>query len=96
MEPDLHDGDDILVQYADAISPGEVGVFVADGEGFVKEYQPTAFIPIIPSILFCILTTTTTFAASAGLSASYPSTPGPRKRSRRELDDLQHEAAQRH
>ena len=40
MEPDLHDGDDILVQYADAISPGEVGVFVADGEGFVKEYQP--------------------------------------------------------
>ena len=74
MEPDLHDGDDILVQYADAISPGERSS---------RNTSPTAFIPIIPSILFCILTTTTTFAASAGLSASYPSTPGPRKWSRR-------------
>ena len=40
MEPTFHDGDDLLVRYSDGIRPGEIGIFVADGEGYVKEYQP--------------------------------------------------------
>ena len=39
MEPTYHDGDDLLVEHADRIEPGEIGIFVAAGEGFVKEYQ---------------------------------------------------------
>lgn len=40
MEPTFRDGDDLLVEYAPSIAPGEIGVFVAAGEGFVKEFQP--------------------------------------------------------
>ena len=39
MEPTYHDGDEVLVQYVERILPGQIGVFVADGEGLVKEYQ---------------------------------------------------------
>ena len=40
MEPTYSDGDRLLVQYAEEIKPGQIGIFVADGEGLVKEYQP--------------------------------------------------------
>ena len=40
MEPTYSDGDRLLVQYAEEIMPGQIGIFVADGEGLVKEYQP--------------------------------------------------------
>lgn len=40
MEPTYYDGDELLVEYAESISPGQIGIFVADGEGLVKEYQP--------------------------------------------------------
>lgn len=40
MEPTFHDGDDLLVEYTQEIEPGEIGIFVVAGEGFVKEYQP--------------------------------------------------------
>lgn len=39
MEPTYHDGDELLVQHVERILPGQIGVFVADGEGLVKEYQ---------------------------------------------------------
>lgn len=39
MEPTYSDGDQLLVQYAEQIKPGQIGIFVADGEGLVKEYQ---------------------------------------------------------
>ena len=40
MEPTFHDGDQLLVQHASEIRPGELGVFLVDDEGYVKEYQP--------------------------------------------------------
>ncbi len=39
MEPKYHDGDDLLVEHADSIDYGDVGIFVFDGEGLVKEYR---------------------------------------------------------
>ena len=39
MEPTFHDGDALLVKHAHSVSPGEIGIFVANGEGFVKEYR---------------------------------------------------------
>ena len=40
MEPTYSDGDRLLVQYTEQIKSGQIGIFVADGEGLVKEYQP--------------------------------------------------------
>ena len=39
MEPTFHDGDELFVEHTSRIQPGEIGIFVAAGEGFVKEYQ---------------------------------------------------------
>lgn len=38
MEPVYHDGQIVWVQPCDALRPGEVGIFVYDGEGFLKVY----------------------------------------------------------
>lgn len=40
MEPTFMDGDRVLVQHTDSLRPGEIGVFLVDNEGFIKEYQP--------------------------------------------------------
>ena len=40
MEPTFHDGDDLFIEHTESIKPGEIGIFIANGEGFVKEYQP--------------------------------------------------------
>ena len=37
MEPTYHDGDNILVRLQPSIDIGEVGVFVKDCEGYIKE-----------------------------------------------------------
>lgn len=39
MEPTYHDGDELLVEHVQELNPGEVGIFVVNGDGFVKEYQ---------------------------------------------------------
>ncbi len=39
MEPDFYDGEQVLVQHTERVLPGEVGVFLVDNEGFIKEYQ---------------------------------------------------------
>lgn len=38
MEPKYRNGDHLLVRATDSIEIGEIGVFVLDGEGFVKVY----------------------------------------------------------
>ncbi len=38
MEPKYHDRDILLVQTADAIEYGELGIFILDGEGYFKVY----------------------------------------------------------
>ncbi len=39
MEPTFFDGDRVLVQRADSLREGEIGIFLVDGEGFIKEYR---------------------------------------------------------
>lgn len=37
MEPTLHNGDRLLIHRTEVLSPGQIGVFVFDGESYVKE-----------------------------------------------------------
>jgi len=39
MEPTYHHGDDLFVEYTPDLRPGEIGVFIVAGEGYVKEYR---------------------------------------------------------
>ena len=39
MEPKYHDGDILLVQHADSVEIGELGIFLLDGCGFFKQYE---------------------------------------------------------
>ena len=39
MEPTFHAGDDLLIEHTETLEPGEIGIFVINGEGFVKEYR---------------------------------------------------------
>ena len=39
MEPTFRHGDDLFVEHTPALDLGEIGIFVAAGEGYVKEYQ---------------------------------------------------------
>ena len=39
MEPVLHDGQYAWVEEGSRLNPGEVGLFVVDGEGFIKVYD---------------------------------------------------------
>ena len=39
MEPDFHDGQDVYVQHTQDLEVGEIGLFVINGDGFIKEYQ---------------------------------------------------------
>ena len=49
MEPRFHNGNYLLVRYAKELRPGEVGIFVADGEGLVKEYREDGLHSINPA-----------------------------------------------
>ena len=39
MSPTYQHGDDLFVEHSPAINPGEIGIFVVGGEGYVKEFQ---------------------------------------------------------
>ena len=40
MEPSFFDGDQVLVQHCSSLREGEIGIFVAGSEGYIKEYRP--------------------------------------------------------
>ena len=40
MVPTFYDGDELLIEHTEILDPGEIGVFVVAGEGYVKEYRP--------------------------------------------------------
>lgn len=44
MEPDYDDGDKVMVVKQDQVQAGEIGVFMIDGIGYIKEYQKHALI----------------------------------------------------
>jgi phage repressor protein C with HTH and peptisase S24 domain len=37
MEPTYHDGDKVFVEKCDAVDVGEVGIFVVNGDVYIKE-----------------------------------------------------------
>ncbi len=39
MEPTFCDGDMLLIEHTQEVRIGEIGIFVADGDGYVKEYH---------------------------------------------------------
>ncbi len=39
MEPTFFDGDQVLVQHAESLREGEIGIFTVDGEGYIKEFR---------------------------------------------------------
>ncbi|MDO5435805.1 MAG: XRE family transcriptional regulator [Clostridia bacterium] len=40
MEPTFFDGDRVLVKRTEEIRPGEIGIFLVNDEGYIKEYSP--------------------------------------------------------
>ena len=40
MEPTYYDGDKVLVENAVELKVGEIGIFVLNGQGYIKEYRP--------------------------------------------------------
>lgn len=50
MEPVIADGDRILVRQQPSVRIGEIGVFVVDGQGYLKEYQADRLVSLNPDI----------------------------------------------
>lgn len=48
MEPVYHDGDTLLVEMTDIVEIGEIGIFLVNGESFVKERGKTELISLNP------------------------------------------------
>ena len=48
MEPKYFDGDIIIIQRATDIEIGEIGAFLVDGEGTLKQKQPDGLYPLNP------------------------------------------------
>ena len=40
MEPTFPDGSRVLVRHCSSVRPGEIGIFISEGVGYIKEYQP--------------------------------------------------------
>ncbi len=39
MQPTFRNGERVLVEHTKELRPGEIGVFLVDGEGYIKEYR---------------------------------------------------------
>ena len=39
MEPEFHDGDQVLVHHTSSVRPGEIGIFTNGDAGYIKVYQ---------------------------------------------------------
>lgn len=48
MEPRYHDGDILVVEAAEVIETGEIGIFSIDGKGYVKELGKNTLISLNP------------------------------------------------
>ena len=48
MEPKYHSGDIVLIQSADTVEEGELGIFVLDGSGYFKKYGGDHLISLNP------------------------------------------------
>lgn len=50
MEPVISDGDRILVRIQPSVAIGEIGVFIIDGQGYLKEYAEDRLVSLNPDI----------------------------------------------
>ena len=48
MEPEFHDGDKVFVQQQNSIDEGEIGIFVINGDAFIKELGRNCLISLNP------------------------------------------------
>ena len=48
MEPRFHDGDLVLVKIQPNVEPGEIGIFVLNGEGYIKKFGGDKLISLNP------------------------------------------------
>ena len=48
MEPAFHDGDIVFLQYTDSLREGEIGIFVHDDSGYIKEYRKDGLYSLNP------------------------------------------------
>lgn len=48
MEPRFFDGDIVLIETCPSVEEGEIGIFVVDGEGFIKKYGGDRLISLNP------------------------------------------------
>lgn len=56
MEPEIRDGDHILVREQPSVEEGEIGVFIIDGNGFLKQAGPGRLISLNHDIEDVIIT----------------------------------------
>ena len=55
MAPTFQDGDQVLVEHTDSLREGEIGIFLVDGEGYIKEYRSEGLVshnPAYPMMRF--------------------------------------------
>ncbi len=55
MEPEFHDGDEVLVRHGASIRPGEIGIFTNGDAGYIKVYQRDglhSLNPAYPTMVF--------------------------------------------
>ncbi|MBR2662588.1 MAG: helix-turn-helix domain-containing protein [Clostridia bacterium] len=55
MEPTFFDGDELLVEHTTELREGEIGIFLVDGAGYVKEYRRDglhSYNPAYPTMRF--------------------------------------------
>lgn len=50
MEPVIADGDRVLIRMQPSVKIGEIGVFIIDGQGYLKEYQAGKLVSLNPAI----------------------------------------------
>lgn len=50
MEPVIADGDRVLVRQQPSVRIGEIGVFIVDGQSYLKEYQADRLVSLNPDI----------------------------------------------
>lgn len=48
MEPEYSDGDLAIVEHTEHLEEGDIGVFVIDGEGMIKQYRKDGLYPLNP------------------------------------------------
>ncbi len=49
MEPKFHDGDIVLITAQDCVDDGEIGIFIIDGKGYIKQQQPGLLVSLNPA-----------------------------------------------